>query len=192
MQLESDTTSLDKKAQAAPPGHGENTPLSLIGVTSDKSVDGFADMPSNKLGGKAMVMSDALVTQSLAQGQVKAAKVAKESELASTAIDMTSSLTAGVGGTVAFSLARSTALGKVAVPLAMVAGGVLKYGSKTGLEHAFIQEDKRTASYKDVAWGAVDAVAGIGASVVERTVAAKYFTNLGKKELGSAISTPVA
>lgn len=189
MQLESQKQSVEQQAQVAPSSHGENIPLSLLSVQANKTPEGHASLPSERLGGKALAMDSALLEQSIASAQ---AKTVKDSQLASTAIDVTSSLTAGMGGTIAFSLARSTSVGKLAIPLAMVAGGVLKYGSKTGLEHAFIAEEKRTTSYKDLGWGAVDAVSGIGASAVERVVAAKYFTRLGKAELGSAVSTPVA
>lgn len=189
MQLESQTKSVEQQAPIAPSSHGENIPLTLLSVRANKIPEGQTALPSEKLSGTAMAMDKTLIEQSIASAQ---AKTPKDSQLASTAIDVTSSLTAGMGGTIAFSLARSTAVGKLAIPLAMVAGGVLKYGSKTGLEHAFIAEDKRTTSYKDLGWGAVDAVSGIGASAVERVVAAKYFTRLGKAELGSAVSTPVA
>lgn len=189
MQLESQKQSVEQQAQVAPSSHGENIPLSLLSVQANKTPEGHASLPSERLGGKALAMDSALLEQSIASAQ---AKTVKDSQLVSTAIDVTSSLTAGMGGTIAFSLARSTSVGKLAIPLAMVAGGVLKYGSKTGLEHAFIAEEKRTTSYKDLGWGAVDAVSGIGASAVERVVAAKYFTRLGKAELGSAVSTPVA
>lgn len=189
MTLESTTNPIEQPAKAAPSSQGENIPLSLLGVSTNKSPEGQLARPSDMLSGKALAMDNKLLDQSIA---IARTKPVKDSQFASTAVDMTSSLTAAMGGTVTFALARSTAVGKVALPLAMVAGGVLKYGSKSGLEHAFIPEDKRTTSYKDLGWGAVDAVSGVGASAVERVVAARYFTSLGKAELGSAISAPVA
>ncbi|HNA74417.1 MAG TPA: hypothetical protein PKW73_13815, partial [Candidatus Obscuribacter sp.] len=120
----------------------------------------------------------------------------KSGGFAHTAIEVGSSLTAGIGGTVAFSLARTAPLPPMAkaltLPVAMLAGGVLKYGSKTALEHAALAPEERTASSADLAWGAVDAVSGIGASTVEKMVATRYFTSLGRAELGATVAAPVA
>lgn len=124
-------------------------------------------------------------------------KAAKgNSDLTHTAIDVSSSLTAGVGGTIFYSLAKSAPLPPLAkaatIPVAMLAGGLLKYGTKSGLEAAFVDESQRTASTRDILWGSVDALSGIGASKVETLVSSKYFTAIGRKELGSTVAAPVA
>lgn len=127
---------------------------------------------------------------------VSLASVTGKPEFTHAAIDMGSSLTAGVGGTVLFSLARSAPLPGLVkaatIPMAMAVGGVLKYASKTGLEHTFLDEKERTASAKDLLWGSVDAVAGIGASSVEKAVASRYFTSIGRDALGSTVVKPLA
>jgi hypothetical protein len=99
------------------------------------------------------------------------------------AAEMTSSLAAGVGGTVVFSLAAAAVThnwGKaLTIPVAMLAGGTIKYGTKASMEAVMLDSKDRTTVrlLSDFAWGGVDAVAGIGASAVEKVVATKYLTS---------------
>jgi 5'-nucleotidase/UDP-sugar diphosphatase len=120
----------------------------------------------------------------------------EDNSLKHAAIEMTSSLAAGVTGTVVFSLAAAMAtrnLGRATtVAMAMAAGGAVKFGSKTGLEATMLDAKDRTASLKDVAWGGVDALAGVGASVVERAVARKVMVSMGRDALGTTLATSTA
>lgn len=121
---------------------------------------------------------------------------AKDNSLRHAAIEMTSSLAAGVTGTVVFSLAAAAAtrnLGRAStVAMAMAAGGLVKYGSKTGLEATMLDAKDRTASLTDVAWGGVVALAGVGASVVEKAVARKVMVSMGREALGKNLGETMA
>lgn len=113
------------------------------------------------------------------------------------AAEMTSSLAAGVGGTVVFSLAAAAVThnwGKaLTIPVAMLAGGTIKYGTKASMEAVMLDSKDRTSSFvSDFAWGGVDAVAGIGASAVEKVVAKKYLTSIGREALGKTVSESLA
>jgi 5'-nucleotidase len=103
------------------------------------------------------------------------------------ATEFVSSLSAGVVGTVVLSVAAAYATRNVralTLPLALVAGAVTKYAVKDAGEHALLDQKDRTLSSKDLLWGGVDALAGMGASVVEGKVANRLFTNLGRQVLG--------
>lgn len=112
------------------------------------------------------------------------------------AAEMTSSLAAGVGGTVVFSLAAAAVThnwGKaLTIPVAMLAGGTIKYGTKASMEAAMLDSKDRTTSVKDFAWGGVDAIAGIGASAVEKVVATKYLSSIGREALGKNVAESLA
>ncbi len=104
-------------------------------------------------------------------------------------VEFTSSLAASVSGIAALSLTAASRGKGLAytLPIAMVAGAIVKYGSKQGLEQ-FIPEEERTANVTDLAWGAVDAVAGVGASAVESSLSKAFLRNIGRKAIGRAIS----
>jgi len=112
------------------------------------------------------------------------------------AAEMTSSLAAGITGTVVFSIATAAAThnwGKaLTIPMAMAAGSLVKYGTKSGMEAVMLDKKDRTASAADLAWGGVDALAGIGASATERLVAKKYLVNLGRQSLGANMAESLA
>ncbi len=136
-----------------------------------------------------------LIAQAKLQTAAKLESSSKKST-AEAATEAVSSLVAGVGGTVVFSLASATITHQwgraLSIPMAMAAGGVLKYGSKLLGESSFVAEKDRTASSKDLLWGGVDAVAGIAASSVEARVAGRYLTALGRDALGAKIAEPIA
>lgn len=105
------------------------------------------------------------------------------------AVEFTSSLTASISGISAMSLTAASRGKGLAytLPIAMVTGAIVKYGTKQGLEQ-FIPENERTANVTDLAWGAVDAVAGVGASAVESSLGNAFLRNIGRKAIGKAIS----
>ncbi|MBC7996648.1 MAG: hypothetical protein IAF58_01820, partial [Leptolyngbya sp.] len=112
-----------------------------------------------------------------------------------TIADFAGSLTAGVSGVAVFSLVNISTKGAakaLTIPLAMLAGGATKYSVKTGVEHAILDEKDHTASKADLAWGAVDGLAGVVGSAVEQRVSRQYLSALGRKALGSSISTETA
>lgn len=112
-----------------------------------------------------------------------------------TAADFAGSLTAGVSGVVAYSLLNATTHGAakaMSIPLAMLAGGATKYTVKTGVEHAILDEKNRTANASDLAWGAVDGLAGVVGSAVDQQVSKRYLSALGRRALGENISTETA
>ena len=106
-------------------------------------------------------------------------------------VDMGSSLTAGVTGTVVFSLATSMATRRfdkaLTIPMALAAGAVTKYGTKALMEHAMLDKKDHTLSSKDLAWGAVDALAGVGAAKAERFASTRFLNHVGQNELGKSI-----
>jgi len=111
------------------------------------------------------------------------------------ATDFASSLSAGVVGTVVLSLGtayvthNATAL---TLPLALAAGAVTKYAVKDAGEHLLLDKSDRTLSSRDLLWGSVDALAGIGASAVEGQIANRIFTNLGREVLGKQVAGSTA
>ncbi|MDP3509556.1 MAG: 5'-nucleotidase C-terminal domain-containing protein [Candidatus Melainabacteria bacterium] len=125
-------------------------------------------------------------------------KPVKENDpsLKQAAAEMTSSLAAGVGGTVVFSLAAAAATrnwGKaLTIPMAMLAGGTIKVGTKASMEAVMLDSKDRTTSATDFAWGGVDALAGVGASAVEKVVAQKYLTSIGREALGKTVVDSLA
>ena len=132
--------------------------------------------------------------QAVAQTQ---AADTKESSVTArqTVADFAGSLTAGVSGVVAYSLLNATTHGAakaMSIPLAMLAGGTTKYTVKTGVEHAILQEKDRTANASDLAWGAVDGLAGVVGSAVDQQVSKRYLSSLGRQALGASISNETA
>lgn len=112
-----------------------------------------------------------------------------------TIADFAGSLTAGVSGVVAYSLMNAASHGAFkafSIPVAMMAGGATKFSVKTGVEHAILDEKNRTANASDLAWGAVDGLAGVVGSAVDQQVSKRYLTNLGRNALGTNISNETA
>ena len=104
-------------------------------------------------------------------------------------------LAAGITGAVVWSLGTTATrgLGKAAsLSLAMGAGGAVKYGVKSGLEHLLLDKQYHTASKADLAWGAVDGLAGVGGSLAEKQISENFLTSLGRKALGPDISATMA
>jgi len=109
--------------------------------------------------------------------------------------EFASSLSAGVVGTVVLSVSAAYLTHNyraLTVPMAMAAGAVTKYGVKGAGEHLLLDEKDRTLSAKDLAWGSVDALAGIGASMAEGKIANRMFTNIGREALGSHVAASTA
>ncbi|MBU6451593.1 MAG: hypothetical protein KGS72_07440, partial [Cyanobacteria bacterium REEB67] len=109
--------------------------------------------------------------------------------------EFVSSLSAGVVGTVALSVGAAYMTHNVralTIPLALAAGAVTKYGVKDAAEHLLLDKKDRTLSSKDLLWGSVDAMAGIGASAAESAVAKKIMTNVGRNVLGGDVAATTA
>ena len=195
-----DAAAHEKKAQ--PIDQGRQTDASLEGANRLDLLS--LSQPTDKLKAGTLAFTPAVelenaesAKKSLEQTKFsQATKDNQKSGFTHAAIEVGSSLTAGIGGTVGYSLLRSAPLPPLAralsLPAAMAAGGILKYGSKTGMEYATLDKSEHTASSKDLVWGAVDAISGIGASKVERLVSTQYFTALGRRELGASVAQPVA
>lgn len=111
------------------------------------------------------------------------------------AAEVTSSVGAGVTGAVVYSLAMASTRGMgkaLTIPLSMAFGAVSKYGLKSGVEHALLDKEHHTTSRADLAWGAVDALAGVAGSIVEQKASKMYLSHLGRKALGTSISKETA
>jgi 2',3'-cyclic-nucleotide 2'-phosphodiesterase (5'-nucleotidase family) len=112
------------------------------------------------------------------------------------ATEFVSSLSAGVVGTVVLSVAGGYLTHNYAraltLPLALAAGAITKYSVKGAGEHMLLDAKDRTLSSKDLAWGGVDALAGIGASAVEGKIANRLYTGLGRQYLGSTVAETTA
>lgn len=74
----------------------------------------------------------------------------------------------------------------------MLAGGVTKYGTKGGLEHAFLDKKDHTLSNTDLVWGAVDGLSGVTASMADQRMSSAFMRGLGRRELGSRTSLTTA
>src|SRR5207247_1917770 len=85
--------------------------------------------------------------------------------------ELTGSVAAGITGAVIWgaATAETGGLGRaVTVPLAAGAGGLVKFGVKSAMDRILCLDEKdRTANKSDLAWGGVDGIAGIGASIAE-------------------------
>jgi len=110
------------------------------------------------------------------------------------ASDFGSSMAAGTAGAVAFSLlANSSGWGKaLSIPVAMIAGGLTKYGVKTGLQDAMLAQSYRTVSTTDLLWGTIDGLAGVTTSIADQRFSRSMLQSMGRKELGLGISNEMA
>ncbi|HEY9731478.1 MAG TPA: 5'-nucleotidase C-terminal domain-containing protein [Drouetiella sp.] len=110
------------------------------------------------------------------------------------ATEVASSIAAGTSGAIAYGLlSASGPYGKaLSIPVAMLAGGATKFGAKSGLQEAFLNEKDRTLSSADIAWGAVDGLSGISASVADQRASRVFLQNLGQKELGVKTSVELS
>ncbi len=102
--------------------------------------------------------------------------------------EFASSLSASVTGAVTFSVLAASKRTPLAIPVALLSGGVTKLGVKSGLEHAFVDEKDRTAGIQDIGWGAVDAVAGIVGMKADQFASGKFKQAIARQALGSNIS----
>lgn len=119
----------------------------------------------------------------------------KHVKVKQTVCDFASSLAAGVGGAVAFSLLNAETHGAaraLTLPLMMAAGGAVKYTVKGGLEHALLCDQNRTLSKADLVWGGVDAMAGVAGSIVDEQASKAFLRTVGKDALGNSISSQAA
>ncbi len=110
------------------------------------------------------------------------------------ASEMVSSIAAGTSGAIAFGLLSAAGpYGKaLSVPVAMLAGGLTKYGAKDGLQEVFLDQKDHNLSTTDLAWGAVDGLAGVSASLADQRASAAFLRATGRKELGASISEETA
>lgn len=110
------------------------------------------------------------------------------------ASEIVSSIAAGTSGAVAFGLlSASGSYGKaLSIPVAMLAGSLTKYGAKGGLEEAFLDNKDHTLSSADLAWGAVDGLSGISASLADQGASRAFLRSIGRKELGTQTSLETA
>ncbi len=102
--------------------------------------------------------------------------------------EFASSLSASVSGAVTFSVVAASRRSALAIPVALIAGSVTKLGTKSGLEHAFVDEKERTAGVQDLAWGAVDALAGVVGSRADQAASRAYTRTIARQALGPNIS----
>lgn len=106
--------------------------------------------------------------------------------------EFASSLSASVSGAVTFGVMAASKRTPLAIPVALLTGGFTKYGVKSGLERLFVDEKDRTAGAQDIAWGAVDALAGIVGSRAERLASRVYSRSIARQALGPNISPALA
>ncbi len=97
--------------------------------------------------------------------------------------EFASSLSASVTGAVTFGVVAASKRTPLAIPVALLAGGVTKLGVKSGLEQAFVDEKDRTAGVQDVAWGAVDALAGIAGMKADHFASSKFKQAIAREAL---------
>ncbi len=102
--------------------------------------------------------------------------------------EFASSLSASITGAVTFGVAAASKRTPLAIPAALIAGGITKYGVKSGLEELFVEEKDRTAGIHDIGWGAVDAVAGIVGMKADHFASGKFKQAIAREALGSNIS----
>jgi 5'-nucleotidase len=102
--------------------------------------------------------------------------------------EFASSLSASVTGAVTFGVIAASKRTGLAIPAALLAGGMTKFGVKSGLEQAFVDEKDKTAGIHDIGWGAVDAVAGIVGMKADNLASSKFKQTIAREALGSNIS----
>lgn len=105
--------------------------------------------------------------------------------------EFASSLTASVSGAVTFSVVAASRRTGLAIPAALLAGGMTKFSVKSGLEQVFVEEKDRTAGIQDLGWGAVDAVAGIAGMKADQFASSKFKQAIARDALGSNISKEI-
>lgn len=106
--------------------------------------------------------------------------------------EFASSLSAGISGAISFSLVAASKRVPLAIPAAMLAGGLTKFGVKSGLESAFVESKDRTAGLHDVAWGAVDGVAAVAGLRADQAASKAFLRSAARKVLGTEVSTTLA
>ena len=102
--------------------------------------------------------------------------------------EFASSLSASVTGAVTFSVLAASKRTPLAIPAALLAGSLTKYSIKSGLEHAFVDEKERTAGAQDLAWGSVDALAGIVGAKADQAASRAFGRSIERQALGANIS----
>ncbi|MBI2811320.1 MAG: 5'-nucleotidase C-terminal domain-containing protein [Candidatus Melainabacteria bacterium] len=110
------------------------------------------------------------------------------------ASEVVSSIAAGTSGAIAFGiLSASGPYGKaLSIPVAMLAGGITKYGVKDGIQEALLDNKDHTVSNADFAWGAVDGLSGIAASLADQRASTAFLRSTGLRELGAKTSLETA
>ncbi|MCC6979620.1 MAG: 5'-nucleotidase C-terminal domain-containing protein [Candidatus Melainabacteria bacterium] len=107
--------------------------------------------------------------------------------------DFVGSLSASVGGAVAFALGSKYHLpGLTRIASVACAGMVLRPTAKAGYEIAFLSKEKHSAGIMDCAWGAIDGLSGILGAATEAKAGAIFARNLGQKALGRPVAAAVA
>lgn len=106
--------------------------------------------------------------------------------------EFASSMSASVSGAVTFSIVAASKRTPLAIPAALLAGSVTKLGVKSGLESMFVDEKDRTAGVKDLAWGALDALAGVAGSHADRIATRSYGNYIARQALGANITPELA
>ncbi|MBX9719819.1 MAG: hypothetical protein K2X81_00350, partial [Candidatus Obscuribacterales bacterium] len=106
--------------------------------------------------------------------------------------EFSGTLSAGVVGTAAYSLLPKGVSLPVRLMAAAAGGSVAKFGVKGGLELGLLNEDQRTSSASDLAWGALDGLSGVAASAAEKYATKTLTTNLGFRYAGTAIGKSTA
>lgn len=101
-------------------------------------------------------------------------------------------LGAGGVGTATYSLLPKGISLPLRVLAAAAGGSVTKFGVKGGLELGLLNEDQRTLSATDLAWGAIDGLSGVAASAAEKYATKTLSTNLGYRYAGTAIGKSTA
>lgn len=109
--------------------------------------------------------------------------------------DFAGSLAASIAGAATYALVSVETKGAAtaaSVPLAMAAGSVTEYGVKSALEDCLLPANQRDVSKADLAWGAVDGLAGIAGGMAEKSASQWYLDRAGRAALGDAISKETA
>lgn len=113
-------------------------------------------------------------------------------ELKHTIIDATASISASIAGAATYGLTSAKIRSVGTIPMAMTAGSVTEYSVKAGLEHLLLDQKDYTANRKDLAWGAVDGLAGVAGGIAERKAAEFALRRVAKGAIGDAVSPTLA
>lgn len=116
------------------------------------------------------------------------AQAEKHVWLKQAASEFGSTIAATVSGAASWSLLDRSKFG-IAGKLIATAGSsaISKYLVKAGLETSFLEQENRTFSKADLAWGAVDGFVGLAAAKTEAQISEKLRTNLGYKYAGRSL-----